>query len=253
MTLEWSQTDQAWLARMWPTAQGLPNILSMEHFLWTLCDEYDPTKYSLLLVSYETRCFGALRIKGIQALEEVAGKLLSASAAPDSDDEEEAKALKRRTDLLKKVMAAGKPAQEKPIRKAKAKARNASKRARKRKNVNRLPGDESESGQDGACAEEANANEEEPGVAGEMAKAIEGSWSDALQAELPQFHEPASSSSSSRPARTGTASTASSSTQPPRPPGPWQDDNGHCFLTQEGTAPPLYLGTGLRYLKCNEN
>ena len=248
MTLEWNQMDQAWLARMLPMAHGLPTIQSMEQFLRMLCEEHDPTKHRLLLVSYETRCFGVLHINGVQPLEEVAGRLLSATAAPNSDDDDaEAKDLKRRSDLLKKVLSAGKPAKEKPVRKAKAQAKNGSKRSRKRRNVT---GNDSESAEEGACAEEPKtvANDEEPGIAGETDKAIEGAWGDALEAELPQFSAPASSSTSASTSKTG-ATSSQPGPQLSRPPGPWKDDNGYCFMAKEGKPYGLYLGTGLRFIE----
>lgn len=243
------ESENPCVAAMMPNHDGLPNVVSLQGLLKEVSDHCNPQDFVMVVLTYSGRMFGKVEILSVENLEDAAKKTSKAgeAAALDSEEEQEQKEMKFRSDLLRKALNASadtKPDKpKKPVKKStKQNQRKTTKAKGKSKGKDASPQDELPAVQDAELEEE---DPEEPGLAGQAHREIEHAWSEALEEELPKPPAPSASDSSVSAAATGGNVAASIPETQTIPGRPWKDDKGHVFLPQNGKAHALHLGLGL--------
>lgn len=246
------ESENPCVAAMVPDCNGLPNVVSLQGLLKEISDHCNPQDFVMVVLTYSGRMFGKVEILSMENLEDAANKPTKAgeAAALDSEEEQEQKEMKFRSDLLRKALNASsadtksdKP--KKPVKKSvKQNQRKNTKAKGKSKGKDARVQDELPAVQD---AESEQEDPEEPGLAGQAHLEIEQAWTEALEEELPKPPASSASGSSNSVAETGDNVAASvPETQTQTISGkPWKDDKGHVFLPQDGKPYGLHLGLGL--------
>ena len=251
-----TNAEPSWVARMHATDEGLPDVISLDLFLKYCCDTFDCEEQQVQILQYCGRRFGELDILSMESCEQVSQRIAPAPVTVDEDVEEDDRAVKIRSDLLKKALGAGKDKQaKKPKGAAKPKPKGVKK---KTKDDVQKSKQSQRAGKDSGPADAEDVGDiraedhEEPGMAGAIHDAIETEWASALEADLPQAPSQAASSSSSSSTSRRPSGDPS---PPPAPPGqpapdnvlPWKNPQGYCFLPKDGKQMGVALGAGLRY------
>ena len=246
-----------WVARMHPTNEGLPDMMSLDLFLKQCCESFDGESDKLQILHYSGgRKFGELDIQSMEAIEQALRRAAPEVVARDADLEEEQRAAKKRSDLLRKVLAAGTDKNPKHA-KAKPKAGTVPRPKAVKKPTKQTHSKKSHrEGQDPDDSEDHPAEEDEdpdePGFSGAMHRTIEREWAGALEGDLPQASSSSSSSSSHGPGHPPVQDQPVQG-QPSQQPAagstlPWKDSSGYCFLPKDGNAKGTHLGAQLSTL-----
>ena len=243
------ESENPCVAAMVPNCDGLPNVVSLQGLLKEISDHCNPQEFVMVVLTYSGRMFGKVEILSWESLEDAANKTTKAGepAALDSEEEQEQKEMKFRSDLLRKALNASadtKPDKpKKPVKKsAKQNQRKANKAKGKSKGKDASPQDELPAVQDAEFEQE---DPEEPGLAGQAHRELEQAWTEALEKELPTPPASFASGSSTSAAAAGGNVAASVPETETISAKPWKDDKGHVFLPQDGKPHALHLGLGL--------
>lgn len=103
---------RALVAKMHATDEGLPDIISLDLFLKYCCETFDCEEQQVQILQYCGGRFGELDILSMESVEQASQRTASAPATVDEDVREDDRAVKNRSDLLKKVLDAGKDKQK---------------------------------------------------------------------------------------------------------------------------------------------
>ena len=126
-----TNAEPAWVARMHATDEGLPDVISLDLFLKYCCDTFDCEEQQVQILQYCGRRFGELDILSMESCEQVSQRIAPAPVTVDEDVEEDDRAVKIRSDLLKKALDAGKDKQaKKPKGAAKPKPKGVKKKTK---------------------------------------------------------------------------------------------------------------------------
>ena len=253
---------RALVAKMHATDEGLPDIISLDLFLKYCCETFDCEEQQVQILQYCGGRFGELDILSMESAEQASQRTASAPATVDEDVREDDRAVKNRSDLLKKVLDAGKDKQ-KQAKKPKGAPKPKTKGVKKKtKDESRKSKQSHCAGQDPGPADTPDVGDvraedpDEPGVAGAIHDTIEKEWASAFDSDLPQAPAPSQAASSSSSSATSNHPSAGPSPSPsPAQPGqpgpdnvlPWKNPQGYCFLPKDGKQMGVSLGAGLRY------
>eukprot|EP00435_Cladocopium_sp_Y103_P062513 s158_g24.t1 len=230
------------VAKMHPTNEGLPDVISFDLFLKQCCETFDGESDKIMILHYSGgRKFGELDIQSMECIEQAAQRVAPEVVALDPDLVEEQRSAKKRADLLKRALAVdstSKTAKAKPKTGPKPGPRPQPKAVKKTRKQSHPEEEEEDPGEP-----------DELGLAGEMGRSIEREWHAALQTDQPQQPQAASSSGSS-----GSRDPPAQPVQQPAvdPTLPWKDPQGYCFLPKDGKEKGIHLGSQLSMLNCTE-
>ena len=256
LKLERPSTDSphVWVAKMHATHEGLPDIISLDLFLKQCCETRDAEAQKVHILQYCGRRFGELDILSIESVGQVLQRNTPTRVVNELDEEQQR--AKNRSDLLKKVLDAGKDKPAKAKAKSTGRAPNPKPKGVKKNTKQSSSSKKSEqpktSEQDPANPlEDGRADDpEEPGAAGAIHRTIEQEWTRALEAELPQAPSQAASSNASSSHRQPADLPAAVAAHPAEPGSdnvlPWKNPTGYCYLPKDGKQCGVFLGAGLR-------
>lgn len=257
----------SFVAKMHPTQEGLPDVITLDFFLKHLCENFDSENDRVQILHYfGGRKLGELDIKSMESIEQAVQSIVTTETVDEDDADltEEQRCAKKRADFLKRALDAGKEKTKhakakpkskqmssRPMPKPQGVKKNIKQNQRKRSDVAGVAGQDANVSvpeDDG----NPSADPDEPGLAGEVHRAIEQEWAVAFEAEMPQLpprEQEASSSSSVRPPENLAVQPAVEVQAEPLT-LPWKDDSsGHCFLPKDGKPKGIHLGAKLSLLR----
>ena len=245
-----------WVARMHPTNEGLPDMMSLDLFLKQCCESFDGESDKLQILHYSGgRKFGELDIQSMEAIEQALRRAAPEVVARDADLEEEQRAAKKRSDLLRKVLMLGQtrtPSTRRPSQKQEPCQDPRQWKNQQSKPIQKVASRRQDPDDSEDHPAEEDEDPDEPGFSGAMHRTIEREWAGALEGDLPQASSSSSSSSSHGPGHPPVQDQPVQG-QPIQQPAagstlPWKDSSGYCFLPKDGNAKGTHLGAQLSTL-----